>query len=387
MAEGPWGRARSSDTSVASTAPPPPTSKDEHLSCSQCGAVLTYSPGTQTIVCQYCGTSNTIEDKPTEIIEHDLDMALAHGDGRAEIEEESQQVTCTSCAASFTFDPDVHAGSCPFCGQAIVTSTGTHRQIKPAAILPFAITETEARDAIKRWLKGLWFAPTKLTRFGKIEGGIHGVYLPYWTYDSQTTTDYTGQRGDIYYVPVQVTRVVDGKTVVRTEMVQKVRWYPARGRVSRFFDDVLVLASGTLPSWITDRLEPWDLGDLRPYTAQYVAGFQSEAYQIQLKDGFDTARQKMRERIASDIRLDIGGDLQKIHRMDVHHASPTFKHVLLPLWLGAVKFGSKTYRIAVNARTGDVQGERPYSVWKIALAVILGLIILGGIALIAQTQS
>ena len=34
----------------------------------------------------------------------------------------------------------------------------------------------------------------------------------------------------------------------------------------------------------------------------------------------------------------------------------------------------KTYRFVVNGRTGRVQGERPYSAWKIAFAVILGLI-------------
>jgi hypothetical protein len=32
----------------------------------------------------------------------------------------------------------------------------------------------------------------------------------------------------------------------------------------------------------------------------------------------------------------------------------------------------------INGRTGQVQGERPYSYWKIAFVVILGLILIGG---------
>jgi hypothetical protein len=33
----------------------------------------------------------------------------------------------------------------------------------------------------------------------------------------------------------------------------------------------------------------------------------------------------------------------------------------------------------INARTGEVQGERPYSVVKITLAVIAAIIVIGGI--------
>ncbi|MEO1016575.1 MAG: primosomal protein N' (replication factor Y) - superfamily II helicase [Pseudomonadota bacterium] len=385
MAVGPWGRRQTPETEAKPAAPP--RNVDQQLSCEQCGAVLSYAPGTQNITCEYCGYSNEIEDRPVEIIEHDLDAAIDQASGQNSLEQDVQTVKCTTCGAGFTFDPDRHAGSCPFCGQAIVTTTGSHRQIKPAAILPFAIREDEAQATIRRWLKGLWFAPSKLTKFGKVDGSISGVYLPYWTYDSQTDTNYTGQRGETYLEPVRVTRTVKGKRVVRTEMVQKVRWYPARGRVKRFFDDVLVLASYSLPHWLTDKLEPWDLSDLRPYTEQYVAGFQSEAYQIALKDGFGVANKKMQARIAADVRLDIGGDLQKIHRMDVRHSDSTFKHVLLPLWIGAFRFGDTTYRVAVNARTGDVQGERPYSVWKIAIAIILALIVAGALYGIGQLAS
>jgi hypothetical protein len=159
-------------------------------------------------------------------------------------------------------------------------------------------------------------------------------------------------------------------------MVQKVRWRPASGEVSRHFDDVLVLASRSLPSWITDRLEPWDLGDLKPYTPEFIAGFQAEAYQIGLEEGFAVASAKMQARIAADVRLAIGGDMQQIERMDVQHANRTFKHILLPCWLGAYLFGGKSYHLCVNARTGAVQGERPYSWVKITVAVIFALILL-----------
>jgi LSD1 subclass zinc finger protein len=373
---GPWDtrpRAR------AEGAPAAPPEQDDQLTCGQCAAVLSYKPGTATIVCAYCGHANPIVEREVEIVEHDLRGALERGLAAAPVEE-TRTLKCPSCAAEFTFDPDRHAGACPFCGQTIVAQTGAHRQIKPAAVLPFAIEERTAREQVGRWLKGLWFAPSKLTRYATTEGRLAGMYLPYWTYDSRTRTAYSGQRGTVYQEPVRVQAMVNGRRVVQTRMVQKVRWQPARGEVGRVFDDVLVLASRSLPAWLTDRLEPWDVHDLKPYAVEYLTGFQSEAYQLPLDQGFEIASEKMRAVITQDVKADIGGDLQRVERMDIRHQDPTFKHVLLPVWLGALRHGGRTYRLSVNGRTGEVQGERPYSVWKVLAAVLLALVVLGAIA-------
>jgi hypothetical protein len=203
------------------------------------------------------------------------------------------------------------------------------------------------------------------------------MYLPYWTYDSHTETDYLGQRGIIYVEPVRVVRVLNGRRVVQTEMVQKVRWQPVSGHVRRHFDDVVVLGSRTLPASITDGLGPWDLHDLRPYSPEYLTGFQSEAYQVALGEGFENAKEKMRAALQGDVAADIGGDLQRIERMEIRHVEPTFKHILLPTWLGAFRYGGKVYRLCINGRSGLVRGERPYSAWKIAVAVLVVAVLVG----------
>jgi DNA-directed RNA polymerase subunit RPC12/RpoP len=384
---GPWGpRSRT----TADQAPPTPATQapepEAQLACEQCGAVLGYAPGTETLVCAYCGHRNPVRVVETEIVEHSLDRALADGLGTAPVEE-TRTVKCDSCAAEFTFDPDTHAGSCPFCGHSIVTDTGVHRQIKPAALLPFLLTEREAREKVRAWLENLWFAPNKLKTYARDEGRLAGVYLPYWTFDSRTRTRYRGRRGDFYTVPMQVRTRVNGRMVTQTRNVQKVRWRAASGEVRRFFDDVLVLASRSLPTWMTDRLEPWDLLGLKPYTPDYVTGFQAEAYQQGLEESFEVAAGKMREVITMDVRRDIGGDLQEIHRLDIEHDDRRFKHILLPCWLGAYLFGGKSYHLCVNARTGAVQGERPYSWIKIALAVTAALIVAAiALAIFAASQ-
>jgi hypothetical protein len=245
------------------------------------------------------------------------------------------------------------------------------------------LDENAARDAMTGWLGGLWFAPNGLQDYARKGRKLTGIYVPYWTFDADTTSDYRGERGTVYYETRQVMR--DGK--METQRVQKVRWTHASGRVRRFFDDVLVLASHALPKRFTDALEPWDLSAMEPYQPEYLAGFRAEGYQVDLDEGFSEAREKMDRQIHRDVKFDIGGDRQRVHHVDTDMQDITFKHVLLPVWMAAYKYRGKSYRFVVNGRTGRVQGERPWSAWKIAAAVTLGLIVAAGIGyLIAINQ-
>ena len=93
-----------------------------------------------------------------------------------------------------------------------------------------------------------------------------------------------------------------------------------------------------------------------------------------LDEGFGTAQAKMREALQQDVMADIGGDLQRIGRMEVRHGGSTFKHVLLPVWLAAYAFQGRSYLLCINGRTGQVQGERPWSAWKLlGLALLLAV--------------
>ena len=46
--------------------------------------------------------------------------------------------------------------------------------------------------------------------------------------------------------------------------------------------------------------------------------------------------------------------------------------MLLPVWVAAFRFVGRPYRFVVNGRTGEVQGERPWSFWKIAGPIVTG---------------
>jgi hypothetical protein len=202
---------------------------------------------------------------------------------------------------------------------------------------------------------------------------MNGVYVPFWTFDADTASRYSGERGEHYYETRTVNVRVNGRTERREERVRKTRWYPASGRVSRDFDDVLVMASRSLPPRLGNELTPWDLGALTAYTPEFLAGFQAEGYTVPLADGHLQAQDRMSDVIREDIRRDIGGDEQRIHDVDTNWSNETFRHILLPVWMAAYKYNGKSYRFLVNGQTGEVQGERPWSIWKIGFAVIVVL--------------
>lgn len=346
----------------------------EQFPCDQCGASLHYSPGASALTCSYCGHVNPIAEVDLRIPELDYQKTIQRlADQRTT--ETVVSVQCSDCGASFHLSPDTHADVCEFCGSGIVAETEQHRQLEPQGVLPFAITQSEADHAFQDWLKRLWFAPSKLKSHVKGQRNLTGIYQPYWTFDSQSGAVYQGERGTYYQVPQRVVVYVNGRQQVRTQMVTKVRWRSVSGKVQRLFDDVLILASRSLPEKITKRLRSWNLQALKHYDNAYLSGFKSEMYQGGPEQGFAEAYQVMEQVLRNDIVHDIGGDLQRITHMRSWHEDIRFKHILLPIWAAAYKFGGKSYRFIVNGQTGEVQGERPYSIWKIMFAV-LGLILI-----------
>ena len=122
-------------------------------------------------------------------------------------------------------------------------------------------------------------------------------------------------------------------------------------------------------------LAPGDLKAVVPFSTDYLAGFRAECYRIDLAEGFEIAKDIMRGTIEGTIRRDIGGDEQRINSMHSRYDRLTYKHLLLPVWVSAYRYQNRVYQFLVNARTGEVQGERPYSWIKITLFTLMCLII------------
>lgn len=350
--------------------------------CSGCGATVEFAPGTDSLECPWCGSETAIP-AGGEVRELDYHARLAELRREAP-REDHPRVPCGGCGALLDRPPELDAFDCPFCGRAIVATATSRRCVRPDSVLPFRVAREEARAASLRWIRSRWFAPSALARAARRLDPLEGVYQPAWTFDCASTTRYSGERGDAYHETVHSHTTVNGRRVTRSRRVRRVRWRPAAGTVHCRHDDVLVPAARSLPRELQDALEPWDLSALVPYRDEYLAGFVTEGYTVDLEAGFEQARLRMQPVIRAAIQRDIGGDEQRIHDQDSRYDEVTFKHLLLPLWISAYRFRERTYRVLVNARTGEVTGERPWSAWKVAGAVLLGL---GAVGLVLFLRS
>lgn len=355
-----------------------------HFNCKNCGSSLLYKPGTDHIKCPYCGTINDIPAPLRDsdyLKENDFLAALEAEEKKREntTSGEAEVVHCDSCGAETTISPDRTSERCPYCGSPLSVQNHYGVKLNVQAVLPFLVVSDKAMAVYREWIRSRWFAPNDFARRATREQALNGIYMPYWTYDADTRTDYDGERGDAYYTTEYYTAVVNGKSEQRSRQVRNIRWSRASGMVDVAFDDILVPASRSLPLPLCDKLAPWRLADLKPFTQDYLSGFVTETYQVGLRDGFEDAKRRMSPHIDSAIRRDIGGDEQRIGSQSTRYDHVTFKHILLPVWLSAYHYNGTTYRFMINAQTGEVSGERPWSWIKITLAVLAGAAAVGGI--------
>lgn len=368
----------------------PASGSSRPFPCPGCGASLAFDPGAQKLTCPYCGFEQALAQTAEQVDEQDYQRWLASKPAGPAVALGARELRCGGCGAITATDRI--AQTCPFCGASLLAPAEPSDAAPPEAVLPFRVAGGDALDRFKAWLASRWFAPSGLRQLAA-EDGIRGVYVPHFTFDARTRSFYRGQRGEHYYETVIARRFVaagpnssQGRWVEEPRQVQRTRWWPASGTVDLAFDDVLVLAMKSLPNSEVEALAPWDLKDLAPFAPSYLAGFEAARPEIGPEAAFDEAREAMSRAIEAACRADIGGDEQRVESVKTSWSAVTFKHVLLPAWLLAYRFAGKVYRVFVNARTGEVCGERPWSWVKIALLIVVLLIVAAGAIVLLQNS-
>ena len=333
--------------------------------CPNCAANMSFDAALGKLLCPYCGYAKEVESSLN--VEEKSYEAFLRPDANLlqPMARDAMQVNCSTCGAIVQFTPPDTATECAFCGGKIVAQPkSADPLIAPEGVLPFKVTQKEADSALKSWLASRWFAPSKLKEFARPDK-LSSVYIPYWTYDADSYSTYTGERGEHYYVTESYTE--NGQQ--KTRQVRRTRWYSASGAVDVSFNDVCVPATQSLSQKHLNELEPWDLQALQTYEPAFLSGHKAQTYQISLPQGFEVFKGIAGSQINYAVRRDIGGDEQRIYNVSTNFSAITFKHILLPVYAGAYNFNNKIFQIVINARTAEVQGERPYSWVKILLFV------------------
>jgi len=337
--------------------------------CPACGAEAEWNPKKQMLVCPYCGAQSPAEIKSdgTLVEENDLVAALrAIPDNERGWDAEKKTVRCQNCNAISVFDAKRVAQRCDFCGSpSLIAVDDIKAPIRPGALLPFKIAQDKVREDVRQWYASHWFAPNKLG-IKALTDQVHGLYIPYWTFDAHVHADWRADSGRYYYVEND-----------KGEREQRVEWRPVSGSLEHFFDDLLVPASRGVNPTLLEKIGPFPTTtDIMPYDPGYLSGWVVEQYQIDLPAAAQDSRNRMDAQLRSMCASQVPGDTYRNLGVDADYSALTFKHVLLPVWLLTYTYGAKTYQVVANGYTGKIAGKYPISWIKVSIVVAAVLLLI-----------
>ncbi len=348
----------------------PETVATDRFPCPQCGADMTFNVEQQALACAYCGHHVEIEGEVSEVKEYDLadgeDMCSSDWGNTVKV------IHCESCGAQTILEAHSAAQSCSFCGSSHVMQQDAMAGIRPETVIPFQVSVDAAKQAFNKWIGSHFFAPGDLKTSYRANP-LRGIYIPFWTYDTDTYSLYKAERGTHYWVTQPITVMKNGKHVTEQRRVRRTRWRFVSGTYGQFYNDELIHASKRLDDVLQGRVGRYDLSKLMEYRPEYLSGFAAEKYSIGLQEGWERAKDSIKSKISQGITRQINGDEVRGLRFTTSFDQVRFKHTLLPLWMSAYTYNDKVYRFLINGQSGEVHGEAPVSALKVAIAVLLGV--------------
>jgi DNA-directed RNA polymerase subunit RPC12/RpoP len=341
--------------------------------CPGCNSQLYFSPKDQQLVCEHCGTTVAIEKATNLIKENHLKQQLSGAATDTTVTIEQQVYKCNRCGSQTAFTTETPVFVCSFCNYEAVNPVAYKtRIIQPSGMIPFIVDQQQSISIFKTWLGKGWFAPGDLKEFAR-QDALHGIYLPFWTYDAQTHSEWSGYGGRYYYETEYYT---DANGKQQSRQVQRTEWIFRSGTYDHFFDDILIGGANELSQDEYESIFPYNLEQLVNFDPRYLSGWKADVYDIAVSEGYEKAEQIMdgiiHEACADDCRIDTYKGLN----VETVFSQQTYKHILLPLWLCTYVYKNKTYHFLVNGQTGMIHGKKPVSALKVTLVVILALLII-----------
>lgn len=340
------------------------TLKETDRKCPACGGTMDFDPATGGLHCPYCDYQEQIEKEDAERKKaQELDFFKAEQTGNCDWGVAQKTVTCKSCGAVSVYDALEVANECPYCGSNQVMEANDISTLAPNGVVPFKVTAQQAGERFTNWLKKKWFCPSAAKKNAQADK-FQGIYLPYWTFDSNTSTDYTGKYG--------IERTVkDGDNGTKTVT----DWYNCSGHYDHFIDDCLVQGSNHHDNQIMNMIEPFDTKDNVAYKPEYIAGFAAERYSIGLKDAWETAKsyifRVLKSLVESKILKEHNADSVKDVVMRTTYSNITYKYLMLPIYISSFTYKGKVYQFMVNGQSGKVGGRSPVSALRVMLAILI----------------
>ena len=291
------------------------------IHCPRCGAPSEYSLIRGQYLCEYCGG------------EFSSDIVRQEKQGFREMQGERLRDSvkkyrlfrsvCTGCGAAVVFEENEALSNCAFCGRSLVRSEYTTARNMPESVIPFAVTESEARDRLAAWCAENRKKP-EAKKLLPLLPELKGYYLPYELV-----------RGPVH---MTVSRMDGG----------------SRYRCEGFLKDEFVNRSKQLDNLLLDGMEPFDPETMREFDFAYVAG-----HRVKISD---TTDKELEARVRAEAGASCTPAVRKtLETKAVQVQTDVNDAVRMPVLLPVYTVCGGGTMAAVNGQTGkvSVRAEKP----------------------------
>ena len=316
-------------------------------------------------------------DKKEEYTHSQWDGSTISADW-GELSANVRSYNCPSCGAELICDATTAASSCPYCGNPTIVPGQFHGALKPDFVIPFKFDKAAAVAALKAHYRGKLFLPKAFTSNNQINK-MQGVYVPFWLFNGSANAE-------CYFEGRTSSTHREGNYRVTVTKHYDVRRF---GNV--VFERVPTDASQKMPDDLMDSLEPYDYGELKPFSAAYLPGYLADISDVTVEASATRADRRCKNSAEDVMRADVSGYSEVITRSsNVYVNRGKVEYALLPVWILKTKWMNKDYLFAMNGQTGKFVGDLPVSKGRFwawcagltgSLAVIfylIGLLLRGG---------
>ncbi len=271
-------------------------------------------------------------------------------------------ITCQQCGAEIAVQAHLATAACPYCGSASIIERPEAEAPSPRFAIGFAIDRAQAIQRLRAWIQASGSTSAADLGFDEKTAGqqLQGIYLPAFLFSARAETAYSAEIAEEYEV-IETYTDAEGNRQKRRRT--EIEWRPLAGKRSEYLTDVLVTASRGLDNQALERIEPFDLTQLRRFDPRLLAGWPAEIPSRSPEEVERLARHEAIWDIASRLGHFMPGvNYRNLQRQTVLE-DVTLDHLLVPVWSLRLQGsdGRGPIRLLVNGQTGRCGGKLPAS--------------------------
>jgi len=325
--------------------------------CKKCAAPIAFDIKEQKWKCEYCSSEfakEEIEEKEASEsgMEVDEDLSIKM--------PELDEYRCNACGAKILTEGNAAATFCIYCRNPSVIKSRFSGEFHPRYVIPFKVTQKDAKDIYFKWIKKRFFAPNEFKTAREVDN-IRGLYAPYWLFDCRASGFIEGEGRNS-----KSWRSGDYR-------VTETQHYFIRRVGSSAYEKIPVDGSKSLPDELMVGIEPFDYLGLKDFALEYMSGFLAEKYDVDE----NRASRVMQPRAQQFLRTTLEGSGQRYQSVTISSSNININSIkaayaMLPIYVLTNLYKGKKHTFIINGQTGKTYGETPFD-WQKFIVFTLGL--------------